>query len=59
MISWRYLMKSVLSVATKRCYTEYASKKHSFKGCAFFLWLPDTKEKDPVIKKKCIKIQRI
>lgn len=29
-------MKSVLSVATKRCYTEYASKKHSFKGCAFF-----------------------
>ncbi len=28
-------MKSVLSVATKRCYTEYAGKKHSFKGCVF------------------------
>lgn len=56
MISWRYLMKSVLSVATKRCYTEYASKKHSFKGCAFFV-AAGYKEKDPVIKKECIKIQ--
>ena len=63
-------MKSVLSVATKRCYTEYAGKKHSFRGCAFLAKyateaaggricrrLPDIKEKFPVIK-ECIKINK-
>lgn len=37
MISWRYLMKSVLSVATKRCYTEYAVKSTALKAVLSFV----------------------
>lgn len=55
-------MKSVLSVATKRCYTEYAGKKHSFRGCAFLAKYATEaaghkRKKVPVIK-ECIKINK-